>query len=77
MKDDEVRFLVKLARERPKQAADGPFADAVGASLGIHPKRVDYLLQKWTDKGWWNYGVSARSGWLEPAGIEAAEKLRP
>jgi hypothetical protein len=31
----------------------------------------DYILDKWTRKGWWEYGVSARSGWLTPKGVEA------
>ena len=40
--------------------------EAVTDALGIPLKRREYWLQKWSDKGWWNYGVSPRSGWFEP-----------
>lgn len=28
-------------------------------------------LDKWTRKGWWDYGVTLRSGWLTKRGFEA------
>ncbi len=28
-------------------------------------------LEKWTNKGFWEYGVSVRSGWLTREGLEA------
>lgn len=28
-------------------------------------------LAKWNRRGWWNYGVSLRSGWFEPGGLAA------
>lgn len=34
-------------------------------------KRQYYILDKWTRKGWWEYGVSLRSGWMTQEGIIA------
>jgi len=45
-----------------------PCAREIGASLGIHEKRVHYLLDKWT---WWDCGVSVGTGWFSD--ITAAE----
>lgn len=75
MKPDEKAFLLKLAAERPMQTM-GKFATDVAAEIGMHVKRAEYLLQKWTDKGWFNYGVSARSGWLTEAGFAFAKQLK-
>ncbi len=30
----------------------------------IHPKRAMMMLEKWTDRGWWEYGVSLWTGWM-------------
>lgn len=32
--------------------------------LGIPEKRFERWLEKWLDRGWWDYGVSLRSGWV-------------
>jgi hypothetical protein len=32
--------------------------------FNIPHKRGYYLLEKWDDKGWWEYGVSLRTGWF-------------
>ena len=79
MKPDEVLLMTELARMqlpdcvRPNKYA---FATDVGALLDIHPKRTNYLLLKWTDMGWWDYGVSARTGWLTAKGLEKANELQ-
>jgi hypothetical protein len=50
----------------------------VGARLGIHPKRVNYLLLKWAGRDWLDYGTSPGMGWLTVAGkARAAELDRP
>lgn len=73
MKDDERRLLLAAA------AVDGqhprPFIDDLSAHLGIHPKRGLYLAGKWSDKGWWEYGVTLRSGWLTAAGKAKVAEL--
>ena len=74
IKADEVLFLKTLASERPRQTK-GPFATDIGVRLGIPVKRAEYLLKKWSRRGWWNCGVSLRSGWLEAPGLEVARNL--
>lgn len=44
---------------------DGVWPRDAGASLGIPPRRVAYLCEKWASKGIYNYGVSADLGWVE------------
>lgn len=45
------------------------------ASLGIHENRGHRILMKWSDRDWWDYGVSARGGWFtDTAPVELSEK---
>lgn len=37
----------------------------------MHHRRLYRVLEKWADRGWWEYGVSLRTGWLTRAGIAA------
>ncbi len=41
---------------------------------GIQKQEYGYL-DKWSDRHWWEYGVSLRSGWLTPEGRLALNKL--
>ena len=34
-------------------------------------KRALRVLEKWTRKGWWDWGVSVRAGWLTDDGRAA------
>ncbi len=76
MKPDEILLLKTLYKERPKPLPtnDSQFVDDIGERLGMHTKRTLYLLDKWTDKGWWEYGVSLRTGWFTELGLEEAKK---
>ena len=58
VKPDEIEFIKRVrATERiPSSEWD---------SL---TKKQYYWLDKWTDKGFWEYGVSLRSGWLTAEG---------
>jgi len=38
----------------------------------IPAKRAWYLLAKWADKGWYEYGVTLDLGWITPEGNAAA-----
>ena len=38
--------------------------------LGIPEKRAEYILEKWTAKGWYEYGVNVFYGWLTVEGME-------
>ncbi len=42
----------------------------------MNEKRKEYLCEKWVGKGWYDYGVTARSGWLTAEGKEAAQKIK-
>lgn len=33
-------------------------------------KQLMYYLEKWTNNGYWEYGVSLRTGWFTPEGIK-------
>lgn len=43
---------------------------SIGRVMGIPPKRVVALCEKWANKGWYEYGVSVDTGWLTEAGHE-------
>ena len=72
-KPDEIA-LYSLLRERHGHKAyqhTDKFATDIGEEIGIHPKRTYGLLVKLSDKGWWNYGVSVRTGFFEPGAPDA------
>lgn len=72
MKSDELQLLkVALAWHGRKGR---PLMDALGAEFGMHHKRIQFLLEKWGDKGWWECGVSERTGWLTDKGLAEAQK---
>lgn len=79
LKPDEASLLEKL-RERHIELKSGNrehvFADTYFEELGIPYNRGAYILEKFCAKfGMWNYGVTCRSGWLEPWMIEPANEL--
>jgi hypothetical protein len=41
----------------------------------IHPNRIAYLCDKWSRKGWYEYGVTVDLGWLLPDGKAKAQQL--
>ena len=61
--------LVSLGRVHTSTCDDYPLP-VVAWSL-MHHRRLYRVLEKWTDRGWWEYGVSPRTGWLTRAGIAA------
>jgi hypothetical protein len=66
---DERAFLRALATDkRPRDIITAP-----GALM--HHKRAWRILEKWSRRGWYEYGVSLDLGWLTPAGRAEAEKL--
>lgn len=73
-KPDEVA-LFNLLRPRGNYAVLGR-TEVYGAAdrVGMNRKRLFGVLLKWSDRGWWNYGVNALCGWFEP---EAPERLEP
>lgn len=75
MKPDEKEFLLALFVEAEKPLMVRKPTREVGAGVGIPPRRVAYICEKWSRKGWYNYGVSVDMGWLEAPGLEAARGL--
>ena len=74
-KPDEIALYARLRELRGPEpyavSADSngtkvPVWPDVAEPLGIPEKRCYYLLFKWSDKDWWNYGVNARWGWFTP-----------
>lgn len=68
-KPDEIQFYAAI-----RAKGRGIFADTVAERLGIEWDRAAYLLEKWCRLGWWDWGVSLRSGWLTDA---APQELVP
>lgn len=42
----------------------------------IHPNRIHALCEKWTRRGYMDYGVSPRTGWLTKKGKEWVRQLK-
>lgn len=90
MKDDERRFLIDLynAENTPKGKEFNPIIgelinvtdlprDIVNrAGFYMHHKRAWYLLEKWSNKGWYDYGTTLDLGWLTDKGKEIAKGLQ-
>lgn len=70
MKDDEKRFLIDMYKHsiKPRDLIKKP-------NFYISYKRALYLLRKWTNKGWYDYGVSVDLGWLTSMGVDIAKSL--
>ena len=58
IKPDENKLWKAIWKER-KSIRD------IIKEVNINEKRAIYILQKWTDKGLYNYGISVLSGWIE------------
>jgi hypothetical protein len=69
IKRDEIE-LMRLVLSNEENTPAIP-----SALWGSLTKRQYYLLEKWAYKGWWEYGVSSRSGWLTPEGKKALRKV--
>lgn len=64
-----------LRKSRPTAYTTGaPWPDEIAEGIGMPPRRLYYLLEKWADNDWWEYGVSMRCGWFTKA---APEVLNP
>jgi len=77
MKADEGEFLISVYIHRidgegihmtPREIINSP-------SFHTHYKRAWYFLDKWWDKGWYEYGVTTDMGWLTKEGENQARLL--
>ena len=66
---DEIEFYAAI-----RAKGRGVFADVVAERIGLCWGRAEDLLDEWCRLGWWEFGVSLRSGWLTD---EAPEALNP
>lgn len=69
MKDDERAFLAECQRCAANTPDREPPRD-IYQRMGINWKRACYLLGKWTDKGWYDYGVNVDLGWMTDKGMQ-------
>ena len=69
MKEDEKLFLQEL-QKRGKLSVEfiRESAFRISERLDIPYKRARYICLKWSGKGWYEYGVSWRVGWLTESG---------
>lgn len=69
---DEIALYARL---RAIGDQPGRLAIEQGArDLSIAPRRVEYLLSKWTGNGWWEWGINPYCGWFEDS---APAELKP
>ena len=68
MKADEVEFFIDIYMQPNKKPRDIINEDG----FYIHHKRAWYILEKWTRKGWYDYGVASDLGWLTEEGEKYA-----
>jgi hypothetical protein len=68
MKFDEMKLLTEI--QRRQKNGEHPYVREVVADIGMNGKRAAYLCEKWTDKGWYEYGVNVLAGWLTKEGLE-------
>lgn len=82
MKLDARDFLIAVRRHTTKVPVDGvdtpsgTVRDLINDPLfDIPHKRAWFILEKWVDKKWYEYGVSLDLGWLTAAGEEMADRV--
>jgi hypothetical protein len=67
MKPDEIKLLVQLLGNlgHGDSTQPVPMAVDVAQAQGMSPARLEGILESWDENGWWDYGVSPRTGWFE------------
>lgn len=75
MKPDERQLLEALQRENctPLNRTNDNAPRYIIEQLGIPPKRAWGILEKWTSRGWYEYGVAVDMGWLTSEGVAAGK----
>jgi hypothetical protein len=63
MKTDEKKLL-EMLQKRTAEDPNQPYVRQLVIDLGMNEKRAAYILEKWTNKDWYNYGVNVLAGWL-------------
>lgn len=79
MKPDERKFW-DLMREKATahlpggKIRYGQDVYELSESIGMNAKRAEYLLFKWSDRGWYDYGVNVWFGWMTIKGMAEERK---
>jgi hypothetical protein len=73
MKNDEQELLNAIHDKA--RTGENPYVRGIVRELGMNEKRAAYICEKWTKKGWYDWGVSVLAGWLTDAAPNA--ELRP
>lgn len=68
MKPDEAMFL-KSCQEQCPQKLGRRLPRDIYNELGLNWKRACYLLEKWSGKGWYDYGINVDLGWMTSKGM--------
>lgn len=65
-RDDEIAFYAALKKAAQAGPTWGTSMECkrIAKELGMSEKRAFYLLMKWADKGWIDYGTWAWTGWF-------------
>lgn len=73
-KPDEIELMRRMLNlDEDKYVRD--LIDELHEAGKLHYKRAWYLLDKWSLKGWYDYGVTLDLGWLTDEGREALTKF--
>jgi hypothetical protein len=67
-KPDEIEFYRRLREIAPlPYVSPGRSAvEAMADAMGMSHRRAESLMEKWSAKGYMDYGVSPVQGWFEP-----------
>ncbi len=68
IRHDEVALRLAVMRNEDKAHNRDGF---IHRHMHIPEKRAAWLFEKWSLKGWWDWGVSPRTGWLTEEGRAA------
>lgn len=71
MKDDEKQFLIEVY----DGLKNNLYPRDVINNSNLNYKRAWYLLNKWANRNWYDYGVTLDLGWLTDKGKEIATEI--
>lgn len=70
IKNDEKQLL-EILQHRSSNDHNQPYVRQIVYDLNMNEKRAVYILEKWANKGWYEYGVNVLAGWLTDKGLAA------
>ncbi len=82
MKDDEKKLFIGICEHCPNHGVtNGGWDERTLVrdyldTIEIPIKRCWYLLEKWVDKGWYDFGVTLDLGWITPEGQEECRRIK-